>query len=283
MVLARSVLTALVVMATTAHAQPEGSAAGSAAAGVTIDLPELQLPAVTLPVSEDELATMWNIAKGSFNRARRAIALGPEVGISIGRLAAATAELETPISFGLGLVVFKVPVLPSMDLVRDVIRARVKARLIEQLKIAMAGGQVSPPRQQDIERLAVEIYESLRAEILGQMAARARRFERPRFGIHLEGGFWPRASEGEGRLTGLYGLGRISIGPTLALHVRSDAPDFEGGLGGSFGVEVDFHIMMSTGPRSHPAIVYMRGESGVTSKVDYQLVSLGVRLMLDAI
>jgi hypothetical protein len=125
--------------------------------------------------------------------------------------------------------------------------------------------------------MARDIYDSIKAEILGTHARRSTRFERPRVGAHLEGAYWPRSGDGEGRLTAVFGLGRIAIGPSLAVHGGN-------GAGLSLGAELDFHVMLSPGPRSHPLIVYLRGEYGATSAVEgNDLVVLGARLMLDLI
>lgn len=210
------------------------------------------------PQPSSELALQ--IARGSLDRARRAIAFGPELGAGASLLTA-PGELELPVSFGLGLVLFDVPVFPGPRLVEDIIRARIEAR-------GLAG--VSDP---------AEVYAAVKAEVLGELAAkaRARRFERPRGGAHLEGVYDVRAAAWEARLTALFGIGRLAAGPTLAVR-------FGGASGVVAGLEADFHVMLSASTRSMPLIVFLRAELGATDGADAaDAVVLGARVLFDLI
>lgn len=222
-------------------------------------------------LTAERIDVVARIAKGTVQRARRAVSFGPEVGASFGYLTA--GDVEIPISAGLGLVLFKVPIAPSTALIKDVIRAKLKERLIARIK---AGTAAMPPAD-EVARLIVEIYQGIHDEIVAELSVRARRLERPRLGVHVEGVFWPRLGDGEGRLALLLGAGRIAIGPTVAVHAGD-------GVGVSVGGEIDFHITFSKGPRAHPLILFVRGEYGATSNVDNKdVLLLGGRVMFDLI
>src|SRR5690349_11588769 len=78
--------------------------------------PEFHLVPETLERFVEDFARdapgLETIAKGTFRRARRAISIGPTVGF-YGVARPHDSDLDGSVTFGLGLELFKVPVLPS--------------------------------------------------------------------------------------------------------------------------------------------------------------------------
>lgn len=211
------------------------------------------------------------VVRGTVDRARRATTFGPTVG---GGVALFDGEVDAPVTVGLAVGTYKIPIGPSTELIKDVIRARVKARLIARIN---TGAGQAPPPEAELKQLALEIVDGVKAEIFGEMGIRARRLERPRLLVYLEGGHWPLAAGWHGRLSVLVGAGRTALGFTVGLQYDRS---FEHSFGVLLGGELALPIQLSTGPRSHPLLLFVRGEAG-TDGTDN--LTFGARMMLDLI
>jgi hypothetical protein len=219
-----------------------------------------------------ENPSVREFAEGTVRRARRAVAIGPTVGAA-GSYAPSPGDADAPLSAGLELVYFAIPVVPDL---REMIVERAKARLTERVADIVARGE-PPPDGDELERMAREIALEVKAEILGLHARRDRTLEKPRFAVALEGTYLPRAKAGQIRLTAALGISKVTVGPTLVA-------DFAGGNGLFVGAEVAVHLTPWAGPRANVVDVFIRGDYGITDGTDgADQVGLGVRFLLDVI
>jgi hypothetical protein len=215
--------------------------------------------------------TMQQIAVGTLHRARRAIAIGPTVG-AWGGMYTSSKSLDQAITFGLGLELFKVPVLPGPETVKALILERTKARL-RQLVIERFRGADTP--QVELENLARQVFEDVRAELLGENV-RARSFERPRLTLALEAnrafeyGWLARARVG-------VGVNRVTLAMSLAT-----------GFGDDFRLyaspEVVVHYLTSPKPRSSVIDLFLRFDYKANRReIEGDQIVLGARFLLDLI
>src|SRR5262245_50236240 len=96
------------------------------------------------------------ILSGVVSRTRRAIAFGPTVGASI-VYAPSPSSGDGDVCFGLELNTFKVPIVPTIETVKELIQERFKARIKERL-IHL---------QRPDEQLIRQVYEDVKNEVLG--------------------------------------------------------------------------------------------------------------------
>jgi hypothetical protein len=221
--------------------------------------------------------TAREIVRGTVNRARRAVAFGPSVG-ALPLLATAGADdtgFDVALTFGLGLYLFAIPVVPSVELIQDVVRARVEAKLRERLQAALARGE--KPTEEELAAWGREIYQGVKAEVLGRMNARARTVERPRLALDLEGQYLLGAGYWETRLTLGLGVKRLTIGPTAALRLW-DATGF------ALGGEVACRLLPGRRPRSPVIDLFLRMDFEVADRAARgDEAALGLRLLLDLV
>lgn len=224
--------------------------------------------------------SLGGFAAGAADRARRAVSFGPTIGAGIA-YRTDVDTVEAPLSFGLGLVVFAIPVVPSPAAIEEMIKTRVKARVKARLEAMVVAGQPAPD-EQEVARIAAEVLTEVKAEILGQRRYQGRTLERPRLAVGLEGSHGLR--NGARRLRATIGLGvsKVTVGPTLAMTFAPST--FTDVTGLTLGGEVAAHLTPRPRPRSHVIDVFLRVDAGVVGDgpASYEL-GLGARLLLDLI
>jgi hypothetical protein len=210
----------------------------------------------------DEEPSVRTVIEGTVDRARRAVAFGPTVGGAI-VYAPTPGDADFPLSFGVALVLFKVPVVPGPALIQEVVVSRLKARIGARTDL-------------DEAELA-EIAREVKAEVLGEMSVRPKTFEKPRLAIALEGAFLPRGDAWQARLTVGVGLSMVTIGPTIA-------GSFGDANGLHLGGELAVHLMHKKSARAPVFDLFLRGDLGVTdATTDASTIGVGARVMLDLI
>ncbi len=225
-----------------------------------------------------EAPTLETVARGTFRRARRAISVGPTLGVWSGAFTA-HSEFETALSFGLGVQTFKVPVLPGPATLQALVIERVKAKLKDQVLARFAGRQ---PEPLELEAMAKSIYEEVRREILGLENVRPKTFERPRYGIGIEANYLFGAERWFARMRASIGVWKFSLGLSLSA----------GCLGGPCGdrlelyggPELTVHALMSRNPRASVLDMFFRVDLQATGRDEldpYDQVVLGLRYLLD--
>lgn len=149
----------------------------------------------------DDAVAGLKIARAATDRARRSVAIGPQVGY-LGSVDTDGRGMQG-ISFGLSLYAFDVSsVLDGQELVKDVLRARVE----DEIKRVIAAGGAPPNPKAIAKRLLAEIRE----EVAGPIQQKT--LEKPRFAIVTEG-VWLVAPGGfQLRAGASYGIGPVSLG-----------------------------------------------------------------------
>jgi hypothetical protein len=220
------------------------------------------------------ISTVTSMAKGSLQRARRAIAIGPTAGGAFTRFWEAK-ESAGSVTFGLSFYKFKVPIFPDSELVKDVLKKRLKVKLLEVIKRRSLDG-LPPLTKAEQENLVLEIMQEIKAEFLGESNMRARTFERPSFALTVEGDYNLTGSVMSVRTRIGMGVSRLLIGPTLALHFPSDVIFSAGG-------EMALLVVAGKGPRSPVFDVFLRAEFPINDARDAYSFGVGVRVLVDII
>ncbi len=216
------------------------------------------------------LADGVDVARLTVQRARRAVVLGPFLGVAPGATVDG-GDAHLGVLFGLDVSLFKVPIIPDAATVKQLVQDRVQARVLDAVKQAALGGRTMSLAEQ--QSLAEELITAVRDEFLRER--RGRRVERPNLRVVLEAARWSGADAWASRLTVAKGVSKISIGPSLSVV---SAATTELGL----GLEASLQVLLSRGPRSPVADLFVRYDVGVTDGSD-DVISAGVRLILDAI
>lgn len=212
-------------------------------------------------------------AKRAFKRTRRSLSFGPYVGVSPGFGLENGGEFAFDLEFGLAILRYDIPIVPSPGRIKDIILGAVKDRLKEQVKAAIAGGQ--NPTDDQIADWGREIRKRVVDEFL--LKLRPKKFESPSF----------QARAGIDRLFGedawnlRAGLG-LGIGPLFV----------SGGVGVSLAesaeglayLELSIPILLSKGLRSPVIEPFVRLDAftGEDEGLSDQVL-FGARFMLDVI
>jgi hypothetical protein len=222
--------------------------------------------------AEDVGAVALQMGRATFSRARRMVALGPFVGAAPFCSFASDApyRCDGVASFGLGLYLFKIPVLPSTEMIKDAVKRRVE----ERIKQTILQGQ-PPPGQDDAEKLFREVYEEVKAELL--QGVRPKKVEKPLGKIVLETGYLMRAEAWQLRTTAGVGMGPVTVGPTVVGSFRDHTS-------AALGPEVAFHLTLGSGPRTMVLDIFARCDFVVTDRqITGDEFALGLRFLLDII
>jgi hypothetical protein len=172
------------------------------------------------------------------------------------------------ISFGLELNLFRVPVMPSTDTLRELIQERFKARLKERLM------HLEKPDEQMVR----QVYEDVKAEVLGELNVRPHLFEDPRLSLGLDASYLSRAEAWQ--IRGILGVGisKVTVGPTIVGFTGNGVTDLM--LGG----EMAIHLLPMDSARSPVIDVFLRLEVPVIeTDRDATQIGIGVRLQLDVV
>lgn len=224
------------------------------------------------------MPTIENVARGAFRRLRRSISIGPTVGVwGLGVID--TSDIDGALTFGLGFEKFKVPIMPSMDTIKAMIKERVKAQVKERIKAALKG-QLEPI---NLETMVAQVYTEVRDEILGVKEVRAKTMERPALSIGLEANRVFGAERWLGRLRAGVGVWKFTVAASLAVGRVCRSVTCDDGVKLFVGPEVVMHFLMSKKPRASVLDVFVRFDIQTTSRGDevYDQVALGARYLLD--
>lgn len=212
--------------------------------------------------------------RGTVRRARRAFAIGPTVG-GWGAYAPSPELGEQAVTFGLALEVFKIPVLPDVTMIKELIVERLRVKLVAMIADRFRG--VAPP-QDELERMAIEIFEEVKAEVLGQLNTRPKLMERPRFSLSIEANRLFEAEAWLARMRLGIGIWRFTLAGSLAVGRPGDDTEL------FVGPELSTHFLLSKGVRTPVVSVFVRGDFEVTDReVNSDHVTVGARFLLDII
>lgn len=225
-----------------------------------------------------EEGTPGTFVSGTIDRGRRAVSFGPFVGVGVGGFTGDGGELDVPLRFGIGLVLFKIPVAPSPKEVQAMVEERVKARLKERVKQMVTAGAPAPD-EQELARMAAEILSEVKAEVLNREAYRGKKWEKPKLSLAVEGAYGLAADGQQLGLTAGIGISRFTIGPTIA---ASFTDGFGDALAMVMGGELAMHLTPRPRARSHVLTLFLRADTAVAGDGATRIEG-GVRMLLDLI
>jgi hypothetical protein len=274
----RNSLLVLALCAGTAAAQPGAGAAGAqpgADGAQPVDLDAL------IAKIEAEAPRLETVARGTFDRARRAISIGPTIGLW-GTGLVDTGDLDAALTFGLGIETFRVPVVPSTETVKALIVERVKAQAKDRIAQAFQG---RPPDPVQLDAIVAQVYAEVRDELLGVRNVRAKTIERPRLTFALEANRVFGAERWLGRTRVGVGVWKVTLAASLAVGRVCRGATCDDGVKVFAGPEVVLHLLMSKNPRASVVDAFVRfdvqtnGRGGET----YDQLVLGARYLLDVL
>jgi len=228
---------------------------------------------VPLPGFDEETVDLvTTIGERALGRLRRAFALGPFVGLAPG-MSFDDPGFDLRLSFGLALVHFSVPVLPSPDRIREIVHDRLREAVLQQVLVRRAQGQ--EPSEADLEQIAREAWAEIRAELL--LEYRPRRFEKPSFSVLLEVERLFLAPAWEVGFTLGFGIGPVFLRAGPVLHIHSGVDLYT-------AVELSVPMLLGDGPASPVVEAFLRGDIATTGRdARADRAFLGVRFLLDII
>lgn len=251
---------------------PPGDASGTVQAGpVAVDLDAI------LARVEAASPTLETIARGAFRRARRSISFGPTVGFW-GAGVLAQDDTEYALTFGLGFEKFKVPVLPSMETLKALVKERAKAKLKDQILARFQGREPDPI---SAEQFAREVWEEAVQEILGLENVRAKTMERPALSLGLEVNRMFSSEAWAPRVRIGVGVWKFTVAGSFSVALGAEGvartPVY-------LGAEVVTHFLTSKNPRASVVDVFLRMDFEMRSReTNTDQLVLGVRYLLDVI
>ena len=196
-----------------------------------------------------------DLANAEVQRSRRAIALGPTLGVAGVYVPPPASEADLGITFGFALRMFSIP---RMSDPKDVILDRVRE-----------GG--------DAGEMVKDVAGQFVGELTGRRPRPGKTLEKPRLAVTLEGTRLLNLEAWQVRGVVAIGIWKVTVGPVITGHI---GPADGLLLGGELAV----HLTPKQGPRSPVIDVYVRGELGVIGEVeDAELVTVGTRFVLDLI
>jgi hypothetical protein len=228
------------------------------------------VPDIALPDFSVADIPVGKLASNTVHRIRRAVAFGPFAGAM--PVIPGSGDVDGAVSVGLGLWLFKIPIVPDQETIEGIVMERARARLKEAVQAALLRGE--KPTEDDLVNLGRDIYRRLLAEFLDERTPRL--WEKPRFHLHLEAARLFRSDSWQARTTATIGLWRISLGPSLMVDFGDDTDLF-------LGPEMSLRLLPWKSPRSPIVDLFLRMDFAVTDDERNSLTSFGGRFVLDLI
>jgi hypothetical protein len=220
-----------------------------------------------------EAPTIQTVANGTIRRARRAVAFGPTVGYWVGSVPAQDSY-EHALTFGLAFEMFKVPILPDSETIKALILEKVKAKVKDQLFARLQGRTPDPITA---EALVKEIYQDVRAEVLGLENTRNKHLERPKFNLAIEVDRLWRADQWMPRLRAGIGVWKLTLGASAGVALGGRTRAFT-------GIELVLHVLTNKRERSPVIDAFVRADFELRDRdTNGDQIVLGTRFLLDAI
>jgi hypothetical protein len=264
-------LVALLVLTSSAFAQPGADVEAQPSTDSNLD--------ALISQAEAQMPTIETVVAGTVRRARRAVSIGPTVGVWSGAIIG-PGDIDAALSFGIGLETFKVPVIPSTETLRALIVERVKAQLKDRVKAVFQGRAPSPL---EMSALVAQVYADVRDEILGLRNVRPKTMERPSLTIAFEANRLFGAERWLGRTRVGVGVWKLTLGLSSAVGRVCRGGTCDDGVKVFIGPEVVAHFLMSQNPRASVLDAFVRADFQANGRgiETYDQLVLGVRYLLD--
>jgi hypothetical protein len=274
-------LLVLVLLTSVAIAQPgapEPPAPASPPIGDRDPRIEIDLDAL-IAKARAEAPTIETVVRGTFRRARRALSIGPTVGFWTAAILD-PGDLDAALTIGIGLETFKVPVLPSMETLQDLVVERVKAQMKQRIADAFRGRQPAPL---ELDTLVKQIYQEVRDEILGLQNVRPKTFERPRYTVGFEANRLLGADRWLGRTRVGIGVWKVTLGLSAAVGRVCRGGTCDDGVKAFLGPEIVLHALPSDQPRASVIDAFVRADFQANARgvETYDQLVFGARYLLD--
>lgn len=275
-------LLVLILLTSTAIAQPGAAlpAAPPAPPGVQIgnDRVETDLDA-RIAKAQAEAEAIETVARGTVRRARRALSIGPTVGLWTAAIID-PGDIDAALTIGVGFETFQVPVVPSMETLRDLIVERVKAQMKQRIADAFQGRQPGPL---ELDALVQQVYEDVRDEILGLRNVRPKTFERPQFTVGFEANRLFGADRWLGRTRVGIGVWKVTLALSAAVGRVCRGGTCDDGVKAFIGPEIVLHALPSRQPRASVIDAFVRADFQTNGRgvETYDQLVLGARYLLD--
>jgi len=275
-------LLVLVLLASTAIAQPGATPPTEppAPTGGQIDnnRVETDLDAL-IRKAQAEAPTIETVARGTFRRARRALSIGPTVGLWTAAIID-PGDIDAALTIGVGFETFKVPVLPSMETLQDLIVERVKAQMKQRIVDAFKGRQ---PEPLELDTLVKQVYEEVRNEILGLKNVRPKTFERPQYTVGFEANRLFGADRWLARTRVGIGVWKVTLALSAAVGRVCRGGTCDDGVKAFIGPEIVLHALPSKQPRASVIDAFVRADFQANGRgvETYDQLVLGARYLLD--
>jgi hypothetical protein len=275
-------LLVLVLLAGPAIAQPGATppAEPPAPTGVQIgnNRVETDLDAL-IRKAQAEAPTIETVARGTFRRARRALSIGPTVGLWTAAIID-PGDLDAALTIGVGFETFKVPVLPSMETLQHLIVERVKAQMKQRIVDAFKGRQ---PEPLELDALVKQVYEEVRNEILGLKNVRPKTFERPRYTVGFEANRLFSADRWLGRTRVGIGVWKVTLALSAAVGRVCRGGTCDDSVKAFIGPEIVLHALPSKQSRASVIDAFVRADFQANGRgvETYDQLVLGARYLLD--
>jgi hypothetical protein len=252
-----------------AEVQPQAAPPGDATLDQAIAKAQAQAPSIE------------TVARGTFRRARRAISIGPTVGLWTAAIIDPGA-IDAALTIGVGLETFKVPVVPSMETLQTMINERVKAQLKDRVAQVFKG---QPPDPVALDTLVAQVYDEVRKEILGLENVRAKTMERPQFTVGFEANRLFGAERWVGRTRVGIGVWKVTLALSAAVGRVCRGGACDDGVKGFIGPEVVLHFLTSKQPRASVVDAFVRADFQATGRATetYDQLVVGARFLFDLI
>jgi hypothetical protein len=275
-------LLVLVLLTSTAIAQPGATPPTEPPAPTGVQIGnnriETDLDAL-IAKAQAEAPTIETVVRGTFRRARRALSIGPTVGLWTAAIID-PGDIDGALTIGVGFETFKVPVLPSRETLQDLIVERVKAQMKQRIVDTFKGQQPEPLQ---LDALVKQVYEEIRNEILGLKNVRPKTFERPKFTVGFEANRLFGADRWLGRTRVGIGVWKVTLALSAAVGRVCRGGTCDDGVKAFIGPEIVLHALPSNQPRASVIDAFVRADFQANGRgvETYDQLVLGARYLLD--
>jgi hypothetical protein len=222
-------------------------------------------------------AMVMRQAGPTIERARRAVSFGPEVGGG-GVLARSPGQADGEMSFGLTLHIYDQQIF-DLDAFTEEVQGWAEAKVKQ--KLAELGPKAAQLTGADLKQLEADALAEAKNELVvalqhGFMPPPDSTPD-PMFVAGLEGAYLPRGDAWQVRANLGIGIGPVTIGPSLAVHL-ADRKGF------ALGPELGWNVLVGDGARPLGLEFFLRYDVFVNNRdVLPDQGTVGVRVMLDLI
>jgi len=275
-------LLVLVLLTSAAIAQPGATPPTEPPAPTGVPIGDSRFEAeldALIAKAQAEAPTIETVARGAFRRARRALSIGPTVGLWTAAIID-PGDLDAALTIGIGFETFDVPVLPTMETLQDLIVERVKAQMKQRIVDTFQGRR---PEPLELDAFVKQVYQDVRNEVLGLENVRPKTFERPKLTVGFEANRLFGADRWLGRTRVGIGVWKVTLALSAAVGRVCRGGTCDDGVKAFIGPEIVLHALTSDQPRASVIDAFVRADFQANGRgvETYDQIVLGARYLLD--